>query len=157
MAPDMLSLTESDAVLDKRIAVQQIDALFETITVSVCGGAAAAIFLSATLYHLGAVEPGKGLVWAFCIVLCAAAHILLSQTYSSRRPVGDQWRRWALWFTMISFTEGIGWGWAAIGLAATGHSDVQLLVFLIVGGVAAASIPGFSPYLPAFFALFVRV
>jgi signal transduction histidine kinase/CheY-like chemotaxis protein len=56
---------------------------------------------------------------------------------------------------MISFTEGIGWGWAAIGLAATGHSDVQLLVFLIVGGVAAASIPGFSPYLPAFFALFV--
>jgi two-component system, sensor histidine kinase len=155
MAPDVLSLTESDAVLDKRIAVQQIDALFETITVSVCGGAAAAIFLSATLYHLGAVEPGKGLVWAFCIVLCAAAHILLSQTYSSRRPVGDQWRRWALWFTMISFTEGIGWGWAAIGLAATGHSDVQLLVFLIVGGVAAASIPGFSPYLPAFFALFV--
>ena len=155
MAPDVLSLTESDAVLDKRIAVQQIDALFETITVSVCGGAAAAIFLSATLYHLGAVEPGKGLVWAFCIILCAAAHILLSQTYSSRRPVGDQWRRWALWFTMISFTEGIGWGWAAIGLAATGHSDVQLLVFLIVGGVAAASIPGFSPYLPAFFALFV--
>lgn len=154
MAPGV-SLTEADAVLGKRIAVQQIDALFDTITVSVCGGAAAAIFLAMTLYHLGAVELGKGLAWAFYITLCAAAHILLSQIYSRRRPVGDQWRRWALWFTIISFTEGIGWGWAAIGLAAAAHSDVQLLVFLIVGGVAAASIPGFSPYLPAFFALFL--
>jgi two-component system, sensor histidine kinase len=155
MAPDVLSLMKSDAVLDTRIAVQQIDALFDTITVSVCGGAAAAIFLSATLYRLGAVEPGKGLVWAFYIVFCAAAHILLCQFYRRRRPVTDRWRMWALWFTAISFAEGIGWGWAVIGLAAPGHSDVQLLMVLIVGGVAAASIPGFSPYLPAFFALFL--
>jgi signal transduction histidine kinase/ActR/RegA family two-component response regulator len=155
MAPDLPSLTKSDAVLDERIAVQQIDALFDTITVSVCGAAAAAIFLSATLYHLGAVEPVTGLGWSFSIVFCAVAHILLCQIYRRRRPVGDRWRTWALWFTIISFTEGIGWGWAAIGLAATGHSDVQLLMFLIVGGVAAASIPGFSPYLPAFFAFFV--
>ena len=155
MAPDLLSLPKSDAVLDKRIAVQQIDALFDTITVSVCGGAAAAIFLSATLYHLGAVEPATGLGWPFFIVLCAAAHILLRQIYRQRRPVGDRWRTWALWFTAVSFAEGLGWGWAAIGLAAPGHSDVQLLVFLIVGGVAAASIPGFSPYLPAFLTLFL--
>jgi two-component system, sensor histidine kinase len=148
-------LTESDAVLDKRIAVEQIDALFDTITVSVCGAAAAAIFLSATLYHLGAVEPVTGLGWPFSIVFCTAAHILLCQIYRRRRPVGDRWRTWALWFTAVSFAEGLGWGWAAIGLAAPGHSDVQLLVFLIVGGVGAASIPGFSPYLPAFLAVFL--
>ena len=148
-------MTESDAVLDKRIAVEQIDALFDTITVSVCGAAAAAIFLSATLYHLGAVEPVTGLGWPFSIVFCTAAHILLCQIYRRRRPVGDRWRTWALWFTAVSFAEGLGWGWAAIGLAAPGHSDVQLLVFLIVGGVGAASIPGFSPYLPAFLAVFL--
>jgi hypothetical protein len=43
MAPEV-SLTETDAVLGKRIAIQQIDALFDTITASACGGVAAAIW-----------------------------------------------------------------------------------------------------------------
>jgi two-component system, sensor histidine kinase len=155
MAPDVLSLTESDAVLDKRIAVEQIDALFDTVIVSVCGGAIAAITLAATLERFGALDPRTGLAWAGCIIICAVAHILLCRFYRRSQCTGDRWRLWALWFTIISFAEGIGWGWASIGLVTTGRSDVKHLVILIVGGVAAASIPGFSPYLPAFFALYL--
>jgi len=155
MAPDVLSLTESDAVLDKRIPVEQIDALFDAVIVSVCGGAIAAITLAATLQRLDASDPRTGLAWAGYIIICAAAHIMLCRFYRRSRRIGDRWRLWALWFTIISFAEGIGWGWASIGLVTAGRSDVKHLVILIVGGVAAASIPGFSPYLPAFFALFL--
>ena len=83
------------------------------------------------------------------------AHIQLCRFYRRSRLTSDRWQPWALSFTIISFAEGIGWGWSPIGLALAGRSDVRHLVFLIVGGVAAASIPGFSPFLPAFFAFFV--
>ena len=139
----------------ERIAVEQVDALFGSVTISVCGAAIAAIILTATLQRLGALNPRTGSVWAGYIIICAVAHIQLCRFYRRSRLTSDRWQPWALSFTIISFAEGIGWGWSPIGLALAGRSDVRHLVFLIVGGVAAASIPGFSPFLPAFFAFFV--
>jgi signal transduction histidine kinase/CheY-like chemotaxis protein len=155
MAADIPTVPMPETLLERRIALDQIDALFNAITVSVCGGAIAAGVLVAALLRLGAVDAWTGLVWSSYIVFCAAGHILLCRAYRRSRPEGNRWRAWALWFTVISFAEGIGWGWASIGLATATHSDAKHLVFLIVGGVAAATIPGFSPYLPAFLALFL--
>lgn len=139
----------------ERIFVEQIDALFGSITVSVWGAAIAAIILTATLRRLGALDTYTGSIWAGYIIICAAAHIQLGRFYRQSRLTNDCWQPWALGFTIISFAEGLGWGWPSIGLALAGRSDVRHLVFLIVGGVAAASVPGFSPFLPAFFAFFV--
>jgi signal transduction histidine kinase/CheY-like chemotaxis protein len=157
MTADIPSVPMPETLLERRIALDQIDALFNAITVSVCGAAIAAGVLVAALLRLGAVNAWTGLVWSSYIVFCAACHILLCRAYRRSRPVGDHWRVWALWFTMISLAEGIGWGWASIGLATAPHSDAKLLVFLIVGGVAAATVPGFSPYRPAFFAIFLPI
>jgi two-component system, sensor histidine kinase len=155
MGVDVPSVRASGPPPEMRIAIDQIDALFRSITVSVCGAAIAAGVLVAALRHLGAVDARTGVTWSFYIVVCAVSHILLCRAYRRPRPVGDRWRAWALWFTAISFAEGIGWGWASLGLVTAAHSDAEHLVFLVVGGVAAATIPGFSPYLPAFFALFL--
>jgi signal transduction histidine kinase/CheY-like chemotaxis protein len=147
-----------DQPLDKskdRIAVEQVDALFGGITISVCGAAIAAIILTATLQRLGALDPRTGWAWTGYIIICAAAHIQLRRLYRRSRLTSDRWQRSALGFTIIGFAEGIGWGWSSIGLALAGRSDVRQLIFLIVGGVAAASIPVFSPFLPAFCAFFV--
>ena len=155
MDADVLVVPASGTPLERRIVLDQIEALFAAITVSVCAGAIAAGVLVAALRHLGAVDAWTGSVWSSYIVLCAAGHILLCRAYRRSRPVDDRWRAWALWFTAISFAEGIGWGWASLGLVTAAHSDAKHLVFLIVGGVAATAIPGFSPYLPAFFALYL--
>jgi two-component system, sensor histidine kinase len=155
MDADVLVAPASETPLERRIALDQIEALFGAITVSVCGGAIAAGVLVAPLRYIGAVDAWTGLAWLSYIVLCAAAHILLCRAYRRSRPVGDRWRAWALGFTLISFAEGVGWGWASIGLVSAAHADAQHLVFLIVGGVIAATVPGFSPYLPAFFAIFL--
>jgi signal transduction histidine kinase/ActR/RegA family two-component response regulator len=149
--PEERSLSKSG----ERIAVEQIDTLFGNITISVWCAAIAAIILTATLQRLGALNPRTGSVWAGYIIICAVAHTQLCRFYRRSRLTNDRWQPWALWFTIISFAEGIGWGWPSIGLALAGRSDVKHLVFLIVGGVAAASIPVFSPFLPAFFAFFV--
>jgi two-component system, sensor histidine kinase len=155
MDADVFVVPASGTPLERRIALDQIEALFAAITVSVCAGAVAAGVLVAALRHLGAVDAWTELAWPAYIVLCAASHILLCRAYRRSRPVGDRWRAWALWFTAISFAEGLGWGWASLGLATAPQSDAKHLVFLIVGGVAAAAIPGFSPYLPAFLALYL--
>jgi hypothetical protein len=101
-----------------RVAVEQIDALFGAITVSVCGAAIAAIILSATLRRLGALDTYTGSIWAGYIIICAAAHIQLCRFYRQSRLTNDRWQPWALGFTIISFFEGLGWGWPSIGLAS---------------------------------------
>ena len=147
---------------ERRVALDQIDALFRSVTVSVCGGAIVAGVLVAALGHLGAVDAWTGAAWSFYIVLCAVGHILLCSAYRrsgivgiDAAVVGDRWRAWALWFTAISLAEGIGWGWASLRLVTAAHSDAEHLVFLVISGVVAAAVPSFSSYLPAFFALFL--
>lgn len=144
----------TEARLHARIALDQIEALFSAVTVSVCGGAIAAGVLVATLHWLEAVNPLTGTIWACWIALCALLHILLCRGYRQAAPV-QGWQPWAMWFTVICLAEGIGWGWASLWLVSGAHAGVLHLVFLIAGGVAAASIPVFSPYLPAFFAFFI--
>jgi two-component system, sensor histidine kinase len=144
-----------NAALEKRIAGEQIAALFAAVNVSVSGGFAAACVLTGALYHLGAADLLTSLTWTSYIAACAASHMLLCWAYRRSQTAGDRWQAWGHWFTGISLAEGLGWGWASICLTSPGHSDVKHLVFLMVGGLCAATIPGFSPYLPAFFAIFV--
>ena len=144
----------ADDEAQRRSALEQIHALFGAVTVGVCGAAIGAIILTAVLYHLG-YNGHAALAWATYMSLCALGHILLGGFYRRSRAVGDQWRAWALWFTLISFCEGIGLGWAPLGLATGGRLDVELLVLLVTLSIAAGAIPVFGSYLPAFLACFV--
>lgn len=60
----------------------------------------------------------------------------------------------AFWFTVISFAEGVGWGWAVVSLASGGPVALQYMVVLVIAGVCSAAVPAFGPYLPAFGAFF---
>jgi len=148
----MSSIADDEA--QRRSALEQVHALFGAVTVGVCGAAIGAIILTAVLYHLG-FNGQAALAWAIYMSLCALGHILLRGFYRRSRAVGDQWRVWALWFTLISFCEGIGLGWAPLGLATGGRLDVELLVLLVTLSIAAGAIPVFGSYLPAFLACFV--
>ena len=138
-----------------RVAVEQVDAVFAAVVLSVAGGAIAAALLAATLFHLGVIDLRTALAWPSAIAICAVAHSLMCVLYWRARPVGDRWPVWARWFTALSLAEGIGWAWSQVGLTAAHNTGATDLVMLVVGGVVAAAFPGFSPYLPAFFALFV--
>jgi two-component system, sensor histidine kinase len=148
----MSPIADDDA--QQRSALEQVHALFGAVTVGVCGAALGAIILTAVLYHLGFNGPAA-LAWAIYMSLCALGHILLRGFYRRSRAVGDQWRVWALWFTLISFCEGIGLGWAPLGLTTGGRLDIELLVLLVTLSIAAGAIPAFGSYLPAFLACFV--
>jgi two-component system, sensor histidine kinase len=139
----------------QRLAVEQIDALFGFVTLGVWAAALTAVFLTLILFYLGVVEARTGLAWTSYIIACAASHIALRVAYRRSQPVGERWRHWAFWFTVISFAEGCGWGWAPVGLTTGGRFDTDLLVMVSTTTVSAGAVSAFGPYLPAFFALFV--
>jgi signal transduction histidine kinase/CheY-like chemotaxis protein len=147
--------TKAAASEAQRLAVEQIDAVFGFVTLGVWGAALAAVFLTLILFYLGFVDVRTGLAWTSYIIACAASHIALRVAYRRSQPVGERWRPWAFWFTVISFAEGCGWGWAPLGLTTGGRLDMELLVMVTTTSVSSGAISAFGPYLPAFFALFV--
>jgi two-component system, sensor histidine kinase len=139
----------------QRLAVEQIDALFGFLTLGVWAAALTAVFLTLILFYLGVVEARTGLAWTSYVIACAASHFALRLAYRRSQPVGERWRFWAFWFTVIAFAEGCGWGWAPVGLTTGGRFDTDLLVMVSTTTVSAGAVSAFGPYLPAFFALFV--
>jgi signal transduction histidine kinase/CheY-like chemotaxis protein len=151
----MTATPSEPANIQQRIAIAQIDAVFNAVPVGVSAAAIAGIFLAAGLSSLGYADPRIAAVWALWVSSCALCHLLLYRAHREARPQGDRWRRWAFLFTLICFGEGIGWGWAPIGLATGGRLDVEFLVLMVSVVIAEGAMVAFGPYLPAFFALFI--
>ncbi|MBV8793963.1 MAG: response regulator [Hyphomicrobiales bacterium] len=149
----MTTPTES-ADVREAIRAAQIDALFRAGPLGVASAAVASVVLLAILRRLGSVDAGIGSAWSAFVVICALSHILLGRAYWRSRAHSDEWRKWALWFSVISFAEGMAWGWAPIGLAIGDRFEVELVVVVVTAAVAEGAIVAFGSYLPAFYALF---
>ena len=137
----------------RQIGAAQTEALFRAVPVGVSGAAIASVLLLAILRRLGSAS-GAGPPWSLFVVICALCHVLLARAYTRARPKGDEWRKWALWCSAISFAEGVAWGWAPIGLA-TGGMETELVVLAVTLAVAEGAVVAFGVYLPAFYALFL--
>jgi two-component system, sensor histidine kinase len=149
-------ITERSLPPTIRLRSEQVAALFQNVVPGVLAAAAAAIVLVSAMTSLGALHQAVGIAWALYIVVCAAAHIALRYSYVRCKPDSSRWKPWADGFVAICLAEGIGWGWASISLAgSSGQFSLEELVMIVTLSVAAGSIPVFSAYLPAFFALFL--
>jgi two-component system, sensor histidine kinase len=140
---------------DEAIREAQIDALFRAAPIGVGSAAVSSVVLLAILHRLGSVDARIGSAWSAFIVICALAHIGLGRLYWRSRALSNQRRKWALWFSAISFAEGVAWGWASIRLATGDRFEMQLIVVVVTAAVAEGAIIAFGAYLPAFYALFV--
>ena len=108
----------------RRLGVAQIEALFDSVPVGVGAAAVASVILAAGMGSLGFVELWTGVAWVGYLQVCALCKLTLRLLYQRSRPRADQWRVWALWFTVINFAGGIGFGWAPLGLTIGGRLDV---------------------------------
>ena len=143
------------STLPNKAAAEQVKALFSSVTPSVLAGVLLSTMLVSAIRRLGFLDLSRGLCWVAYIAVCAASHIVLCGFYKRSDASLRQWRYWAIGFSAISFAEGVGWGWATVGLATDGGFEVACLTVIATLGLAAGSIPAYSPYLPAFLALFL--
>jgi two-component system, sensor histidine kinase len=152
----MAMITERSLPPTNRLRSEQVAALFQNVVPGVSAAAASAIVLVSAMTSLGALHQAVGIAWALYIVVCAGAHIALRYSYVRCKPDSLRWKFWADGFVAICLAEGIGWGWASISLAgSSGQFSLEMVVMIVTLSVAAGSIPVFSAYLPAFFALFL--
>jgi two-component system, sensor histidine kinase len=152
----MAMITERSLPPTIRLRSEQVAALFQNVVPGVSAAAASAIVLVSAMTSLGALHQAVGIAWALYIVVCAGAHIALRYSYVRCKPDSSRWKSWADGFVAICLAEGIGWGWASISLAgSSGQFSLEMVVMIVTLSVAAGSIPVFSAYLPAFFALFL--
>ena len=129
--------------------------VFRTVTRGVLGAGAASVALAVVFIRLGITDPARGA--AFTIFICGGAlsHLILRVAYLRDPGRVAGWRFWGLAFSIIAFAEGVGWGWAPLGLVTNGDYAAQLIILFSSLSVASGSIPAFGAYRPAFFAIFL--
>ena len=139
----------------QRIREEQVDAHFRVATFSVSAALAGAVLLVLVVGYVGALRMNVGLLWLAAMAGLGLVHIGLSQIYLRARPVGPRWRFWAFWSSAITLAEGIGWGYAPLGLPQPGDHEARLLVMLTTIGVSAGAVIAYGRYLPTLIIAFV--
>ena len=134
---------------------EQAAALFKNVAVAVLAASGGAVMLAAQMARAGVIDGMKGALWALSITSCALVHLVLRHLYLVSSTRDQDARRWMQLFTAVSLAEGVGWGWATLWLVSAPHLEAQLLVMAVAISVASASIPAFSPYLPALYCFFI--
>ena len=136
------------------IGAEQVAALFTALPLAVLGAAAGASVLAFALIRLGVMDWRLCFGWASYITACAVLHLLLLRRYRQDPQRDGRWRHWAMWFAFFALLEGIGWGIMPLAAAVNGRFEIEMLILAVTLGVAAGSIPAYSPHLPAFAAFF---
>ncbi|SIT41514.1 Sensor protein [Paraburkholderia ribeironis] len=150
---DQKSVPETDLLLRERVASDLIEITFKFATPAVVLATLFAVILTFTIRSFGYLNPATGLCWVAYIASCACVHILLGYTYKRAKLRCDRWRYWAIGSGIVCFLEGLGWGWASIGLASGRNFESSSLLLLSVAGVSACSVLIFCSHLPSLFAL----
>jgi PAS domain S-box-containing protein len=94
-------------------------------------------------------------LWTTAMTLMAIARIALRRRYWSEEREPREQVRWGAYFTFGSFCAGSLWGFAGGVLLPAEALPQQLIVLLVLGGMAAAAAGTISCYMPAYFAYLV--
>lgn len=140
---------------EERLRREQVDAIFRAVIPGVTAAALAAVVLGVFLVRLGEAGPTVAGGWATAIAVCAICHVTLALAYRRSPPATRAEKVWPLVFTLFALAEGVAWGLASVVLTPDAAFDVRFLAVAVTIGVTAGAIPAFSPYLPAYFALFL--
>ena len=130
-----------------RLRDEQIKLLFDFVTPVVLCSAVFAIVFVLAVHQLGYLEPKGGIYWLVYMISCGVCHIAIVRQFKRTEASKADSFNWAAWSVLICLAEGTGWG--CIGFVTGGRGELETLTLLSAGGVAAGSIPAFSPYLPA--------
>ena len=153
-AAKMMSSLTILPIRDKARA-EEVAEVFRTVTPGVIGAAFASVALAIIFVRLGMTDRVRGGSFAVYICGCALAHIVLRFAHARDAESFASWRFWGLAFSLIAFLEGVGWGWAPVGLVTNNEYAAKLIILFSTLSVAAGAIPAFGAYRPAFLAIFI--
>lgn len=91
-------------------------------------------------------------VWATAVLSLYAVRIVLASRFEENSPDENYYPRWARYFTWTSLVSGLLWGGAGVIFYSPESVNLQVLLYVLIVGVAAGSLVVNCYWLPAFFA-----
>jgi signal transduction histidine kinase len=111
-----------------------------------------AAFIAAVFWRIA--PPPQVLTWAALVASTALARWILIRRYFAHERAPQEARRWAAAFVAGAFGAGALWGAGAAGFYAPGDAVPLIVLMLLVTGLSAAAVAGYSAH-PASFHAFV--
>lgn len=137
-----------------QIRYEQIKSVFRTSMPGIVTTLITVTVLIGAMVLIDAASRTKALVVIAVMWVQSAARLYLLHAYSRRPPANDEWRPWALGFTLGTCAGGLTIGLGAIWMVADQPTELQLVALLLVFAVTGGAVGAFSAYLPAFYVFF---
>lgn len=138
----------------RRIQADQVQALYEGISVGLMAALGAGIVLYGFLIFHGQVAVWAMTAWLAAMVLQTGARLFLIRAYHRVGPPPEKRRPWLLAFTLGAFIGGLTWGIGSLVMVTPAEFDIQLLVVIVICAIIYGSLSGFGSYLPFYAFLF---
>jgi signal transduction histidine kinase/CheY-like chemotaxis protein len=139
------------------IRSEQIKSAYTNTTPGMVATWLAVTVLTIGLVYIDVAVKTRATIFLIVMFGHTAARVVLFRAYARIAPPVQDWRKWALWFTIGTFVGGITIGTGAIWMMSADRLDLQLIVFLLIFAVASGAVSAFAAYLPAFYFFFVAI
>jgi signal transduction histidine kinase/CheY-like chemotaxis protein len=134
-----------------RIRSEQIKAIYRNTPPGMAATLVAVSVLTAVLVYIDAVALDKASWFIAAMCIQSGSRMLLHRAYLQVLPVDQDWRRWALWFTVGTLVGGVIVGGGSVWIMSGGRTDLQLIVLLLIFACVSGAATAFGMYLPAFY------
>lgn len=138
-----------------QIRAEQLRVLFQTAPVAMFAALLAALLLATTATAAEDMPTRAVWMWLACVGVDAAWRQGLCLGWRRDTQRTRYAARWARRFTLACFVGGWLWGIGMLLLIQPGEPVQELMVLLVISGVASGSVPTFGAYRQAALAFFL--
>jgi len=135
----------------ERIRREQIRTIYNNTPPGMVTTLITVVVLTVGLVYIDAAVRFNAAIFVAAMCVQTAGRMYLYHRYSSRPRHDEDWRPWALRFTLGSVAGGLTIGFGCIWMMSPDRVDLQLIALLVIFAVAGGAIGAFGGYLPAYF------
>lgn len=135
---------------DDRFLVGRVSLLYEHAPSGTIGGMVCALVVGIALS--GAGDPFQVALWTAGYAALSAIRLWTMRLYWRSGPKAGRAQFWSRLFVALCLGAGLLWGYAGVVLVEGQPDSMRMFMFVIVGGVCAASVATYSAVLSAFIA-----
>jgi signal transduction histidine kinase/ActR/RegA family two-component response regulator len=138
----------------RRVRADQVEALYDGLSVGLVATLAAAVVLYILLVWHGHVSVAAMTGWLIVMVIQTAVRVGLVRAYARRHPPPEDREAWHTAFVVSAFVGGLCWGIGSLLMITPGEFDIQLTVAIVICALVYGSLSGFGSYQPFYALLF---
>src|SRR6185436_10384732 len=107
--------------------------------------------LTGAMVAIEAASRATAVIFLGIMWVQSLARLALFHAYARRPRDNEDWRPWALWFSVGTLIGGFTIGTGSIWMVSAQRGEMQLTALLLIFAVTGGAVGAFGAYLPAFY------